>query len=226
MEWIDNYRNKPEPSRAAGGGACAEQSSARSASPRRRAFTSASSPACSAPIRRTPSAWSARCCRCRRPTNGSSCAPSPIPGCRPGRACWRGPTPKLPARRGMIDAYLTGALPTLDRDRARQEPDLSRKGSASSFGSQAQAAGRILRPQSRNCSTRCGASISPRASTGRCGASSRCCRGRRSATASSGSTVGSVGEIHARQQRRALSRCARADQGDGGLPGARRCGRS
>ena len=42
-----------------------------------------------------------------------------------------------------------------------------------------------------NCSTRCGASISPPANTGRSGASSRCCRGRRIATAPSGSTIGS-----------------------------------
>ena len=92
---------------------------------------------------------------------------------------------KVPARRGMVDAYLTGALPTLDAIELDKSPTFLEK-SASSFGVKPKAAGGVLRPQSRNCSTRCGASISPPASTGRSGASSRCCRGRRSATAPSG----------------------------------------
>ena len=76
------------------------------------------------------------------------------------------------------------------RDRTRQEPDVSRKGRASTSASSRRRR-RCPTAAIPNCSTRCGASISPPASTGRSGASSRCCRGRRSATAPSGSTVGS-----------------------------------
>ncbi len=127
---------------------------------------------------------------------------------------------QVPARRGMIDAYLTGALPTLDAIELDKSPTFLEK-LGEHFGvkpklppvsygrnpelldtlwGQYFAAGQYrpiwriitLLPWSKE---------------------------RDSAERLDGRQLG---EIHARQQRRALSRHAGADQGHGGLPGGRR----
>ena len=171
------------------------------------------------------SAWSARCCRCRRrPVARGARHRLFRPAGMEEPAGAHSPT-SMPTRRAMIDDYLTGKLPTLDAIELDKSPTLLEK-VGEHFGVKPKDAEAVLRPQSRAARHAVGPSISPPASTGRSGASSRCCRGRRSATTSSGSTVGSVGQVHARQQRRALSRRSGADQGHGALPGGRRCGRS
>ena len=91
------------------------------------AFTWASSPVCWAPIRTTRKDSSTRCYRCRHPINGWWCVPWPIPACRHGRPRSRVCAIRLPARQGMIDAYLAGTLPTLDRIELDKSPTVLEK---------------------------------------------------------------------------------------------------
>ena len=55
---------------------------------------------------------------------------------------------KVPARRGMVDAYLTGALPTLDAIELDKSPTFLEK-VGEHFGVKPKAAAGVLRPQSR-----------------------------------------------------------------------------
>ena len=159
-----------------------------------------------------PSAWSPRCCRCRRPTNGWWCAPSPIPDCRTWKSLLRAPRRQLPARqRHDRRSISTGDAADARRDRARQEPDVSRKG-GDAVRRQAAGAGDLASAGIRNCSTRCGASISRPASTGRSGASSRCCRGRRTATAPSGSRSAAWRSTRSPTTPRATPTCSRCSR--------------
>ena len=96
---------------------------------------------------------------------------------------------RMPLRQVMIQKYIEGKLPTLDEiPLERKKPTLD--GAGARLFQQAQGAVLERRDASTavpSCSTRCGATISPPAPTVRSPASSRCCPGRRTATASTSS---------------------------------------
>ena len=127
---------------------------------------------------------------------------------------------KVPARRGMIDAYLDGRAADARRDRARQEPDVPRK-SGRALRRQAQGAGGVLRPQSRAGRHAVGPVFRRRPVPADLAHhhAAALVEGSRQRRAAHGRQRG---EIHPRQQRRALSRPDGADQGHGGLSGGRR----
>ena len=160
--------HKPEPARLpAAVRALSEAGALRD--PEAAGFTSASSPACSAPIAARPSAWSSRCCRCRPATSGSWCAPSPIPACRPGRAMLATLAAGMPARRAMIDGYLTGRLPTLDAIELDKSPTLLEK-LRLQLGGKPKVAGDHVRQQSGAARHALGPLFRDRRTTARSGA--------------------------------------------------------
>ena len=123
---------------------------------------------------------------------------------------------KLPARRGMIDVYLTGALPTLDAIELDKSPTfleqvgqhfgVKPKLPPLSYGRNPELLDNALGPVFR------GRPVPAGLAHHRHAALVEGLRQRRAAFRRQ------LGEIHARQQRRALSRRAGADQGNGDVP--------
>ena len=92
---------------------------------------------------------------------------------------------KVPARRGMVDAYLTGALPTLSAIELDKSPTfLEQVGRA--LRRQAEGAAGVLRPQSRTARHAVGPVFRRRPVPADLAHHHAACRGRRSATAPSG----------------------------------------
>jgi hypothetical protein len=127
---------------------------------------------------------------------------------------------KVPARRGMIDAYLTGALPTLDTIELDKGPTFLEK-SRLTLRRQAQGTGGVLRAQSRAGRHAVGQVFRRRpvpADLVHHHAAALVERSRQRRAAHGRQR----GKIYPRQQRRALPRPDGADQGQVGLSGGRR----
>ena len=124
IEWIDNYRNKPEPSRLPDAVTNAEPDPVLLREPETAGYY----------VGFVAGVFGAN------PKEAEQLAGKMLPlppsdqwivvralaysGLPAWKAVLARLTPKLPARRGMIDAYLTGALPTLDQIELDKEPDV------------------------------------------------------------------------------------------------------